>query len=99
MLALRESWKHRVMRHNAHLRWMAVEIGRRTGLNDHVFDLRVHELRQAALGPAAVPRLRRLAELRLDRRQSFADVHLPTVITLDALRTLEKSAMLDSSAS
>ncbi len=100
MLALRESWKHLVMRPYAHLRWMAVEIGRRTGLNDHVFDLRVPELRQAALGPAAVPRLRRLAELRLDRRQSFSDVHLPMVVTLDALRTLNEGATpADSGAS
>jgi rifampicin phosphotransferase len=90
MLALRESWKHLIMRPYAHLRWMAVEIGRRTGLHDCVFDLRVAELRQAALGPAAVPRLRRLAGLRVDRRQSFADVHLPMVVTLDALRTLNE---------
>jgi phosphohistidine swiveling domain-containing protein len=92
MLALRESWKHLVMRPYAHLRWMAVEIGRRTGLNDSVFDLRTSELRQAALGPAAVPRLRRLAELRLDRRQSFSDVHLPMIVTLEALRTLDEGA-------
>jgi phosphohistidine swiveling domain-containing protein len=92
MLALRESWKHLVMRPYAHLRWMAVEIGRRTGLNDHVFDLKVRELRQIALGPAAVPRLRRLATLRLDRRQGFSDVHLPMVVTLDALRTLNEGA-------
>jgi rifampicin phosphotransferase len=90
MLALRERWKHLVMRPYAHLRWMAVEIGRRTGLNDHVFDLRVPEVRQTALGPAAVPRLRRLAGLRVDRRQSFSDVHLPMVVTLDALRTLNE---------
>jgi phosphohistidine swiveling domain-containing protein len=88
MLALRESWKNLVMRPYAHLRWMAVEIGRRTGLNDRVFDLRVAELRQAARGPAAVPRLRRVAELRAERRHDFADVHLPAVVTLDALRTL-----------
>jgi phosphohistidine swiveling domain-containing protein len=99
MLALRESWKHLVMRPYAHLRWMAAEIGRRTGLNDHVFDLRVHELRQAALGPAAVPRLRRLAGLRLDRRQSLSDVHLPMVVTLDALSTLNKGATPDAGAS
>src|SRR5262249_39434154 len=77
MLSLRESWKHLIMRPYAHLRWMGVEIGRRTGLNDAVFDLRVAELRQAALGPAAVPRLRRLAALRADRRQRLSDVHLP----------------------
>jgi hypothetical protein len=99
MLALRESWKHLLMRPYAHLRWMAVEIGRRTGLNDRVFDLRVPELRRAALGPAAIPRLRRLAGLRLDRRQSFADVQLPTVVTLDALRTLDEGATPDSGAS
>jgi len=99
MLALRESWKHLVMRPYAHLRWMAVEIGRRTGLNDHVFDLRVSELRQTALGPAAVPRLRRLAELRLERRQSLSDVHLPMVLTLDALNTLNKGATQDAGAS
>jgi phosphohistidine swiveling domain-containing protein len=100
MLGLRESWKHLVMRPYAHLRWMAVEIGRRTGLNDHVFDLRVAELRQAALGPDAVPRLRRLAELRSDRRQSFSDVHLPMIVTLDALRTLNECATpADSGAS
>jgi phosphohistidine swiveling domain-containing protein len=99
MLALRESWKHLVMRPYAHLRWMAVEIGRRTGLNDYVFDLRVPELRRAALGPAAVPRLRRLAELRRDRRQGLSDVHLPTVVTLDALRTLDARAAAAQSAS
>lgn len=92
MLALRESWKHLVMRPYAHLRWMAAEIGRRTGLNDSVFDLRVSELRQVTRGPAALPRLRLLAELRLDRRQSFADVHLPMIMTLDALRTLNEGA-------
>jgi phosphohistidine swiveling domain-containing protein len=100
MLALRENWKHLVMRPYAHLRWMAVEIGRRTGLNDHVFGLRAPELRRAALGPDAVPRLRRLAELRIDRQQSFSDVHLPMVVTLDALRTLGDGAPpTDSGAS
>ena len=100
MLALRDSWRHLIMRPYAHLRWMAVEIGRRTGLNDYVFDLRVAELRQAALGPAAVPRLRRLAELRLDRRSSFADVHLPMIVKLDALSALDDSvAAANSGAS
>jgi len=88
MLALRESWKHLLMRPYAHLRWMALEAGRRTGLNDGVFELRVAELRRAALGPAAIPRLRRLAALRAERRQRLADVHLPMVVTLDALRSL-----------
>jgi len=100
MLALRESWKHLIMRPYAHLRWMAAEIGRRTGLNDDVFDLRVSELPQVARGPAAVPRLRRLAALRLDRRQTFSDVHLPMIVTLDALRTLDGGATpADSGAS
>jgi phosphohistidine swiveling domain-containing protein len=100
MLALRESWKHLIMRPYAHLRWMASEIGRRTGLNDSVFDLRASELRQAARGPLAVPRLRRLAELRLERRQSFSDVHLPMIMTLDALKTLnEGSASSDAGGS
>jgi rifampicin phosphotransferase len=71
---------------------MAAEIGRRTGLNDCVFDLRVRELQQAALGPAAIPRLRRVAELRRDRRQSFSDVHLPMIVTLDALQALNDEA-------
>jgi rifampicin phosphotransferase len=92
MLALRESWKHLIMRPYAHLRWMAGEIGRRTGLNDGVFDLRVSELRQAALGPSAIPRLRRLAGLRRNRRETFSDVHLPMIVTLDALRTLNDDA-------
>jgi phosphohistidine swiveling domain-containing protein len=91
MLALRESWKHLIMRPYAHLRWMAAEIGRRTGLNESVFDLRVPELRQLARGPAAVPRLRRLAGLRVDRQQNFSDVHLPMILTLDALRALNGS--------
>jgi phosphohistidine swiveling domain-containing protein len=89
MLALRESWTHLVMRPYAHLRWMGAEIGRRTGLNDFVFDLRIEELRQAALGPAAVPRLRRLAELRVNRWEGFSDVNLPAIVTLDTLRALE----------
>jgi phosphohistidine swiveling domain-containing protein len=96
MLSLRESWKHLLMRPYAHLRWMAAEIGRRTGLNDCVFDLRVAELRRAARGPSAVPRLRRLAELRFERRQSFSDVHLPMIVTLDALRTLDGGDADDS---
>jgi phosphohistidine swiveling domain-containing protein len=99
MLSLRESWKHVLMRPYAHLRWMAAEIGRRTGLNDCVFDLRVAELRRAAHGPSAVPRLRRLAELRFDRRQSLSDVHLPMLVTLDALRALDSGVAPDSGAS
>jgi hypothetical protein len=96
MLALRESWNDLVMRPYAHLRWMAVEIGRRTGLNDRVFDLRVAELRQAARGPQSVPRLRRLARLRAESRRNFSDVHLPVIVTLDALRTLDDGASADS---
>ena len=99
MLSLRESWKHLVMRPYAHLRWMALEIGRRTGLNDRVFDLRARELRQAALGPAAIPRLSRLAELRFDRRQSLRDVHLPMIVTLDALGSLNEGATPADAAS
>ena len=98
MLSLRESWKHVLMRPYAHLRWMAAEIGRRTGLSDGVFDLRPAELRRAALGPSAIPRLRRLAELRAARRQSFSDVHLPMIVTLDALRALDGGAASDSDA-
>jgi phosphohistidine swiveling domain-containing protein len=99
MLTLRESWKHLVMRPYAHLRWMALEIGRRTGLNDGVFELRPAELRRAALRPAVVPRLRRIASLRAERRQRLADVHLPMIVTLDALRSLNDSATpFDASA-
>jgi len=99
MLALREAWKHLIMRSYAHLRWMALEVGRRTGLNDSVFDLNVGEVARVARGPATIPRLRRLAGLRRERRQSFSDIHLPMLVSLDMLRRLDGGvASADSGA-
>jgi phosphohistidine swiveling domain-containing protein len=86
MLELRETWKAELMRSYAHLRWMALELGRRKCLGDDVFWLKPTELAHLC---SAKPRAResRAAVLALIARRKarmagFERVSLPSLLTL-----------------
>ncbi len=85
MLELREQWKMEIMRPYAHLRWMALELGRRSGLGEDVFWLRLSELLKNG---SDMNRYQTKIEDRKQRFKSFRKLSFPVVVSLDELENI-----------
>lgn len=83
MLELREHWKDALLSVYAHLRWVAVELGRQSGLGEQIFWLKPSELPRA-WGPSAIDRarLQELVARRRQRHEWLQPVSLPLVFSL-----------------
>lgn len=84
MLELRERWKMELLRPYAHIRFIAVELGRRMGLNEDIFWLTVDEV----LAIEKMTPTKETLDLIEERKKSFNSfdkVKLPQIITLSEI--------------
>lgn len=84
MLELREQWKMEIMRPYAHLRWMAMELGKRGKLNDDIFWLRLTEVLKNKDYLAHKTKI----EDRKQRFKNFRKLSFPVVVSLNELENI-----------
>jgi phosphohistidine swiveling domain-containing protein len=81
ILELREQWKMEILRPYAHIRWMALELGRRNGLSDSIFWLRLSEI----LSNGDLATYKHRIDDRKTRFHAFRHLSFPVVTTLGEL--------------
>ena len=86
LMELREHWKDSLLKFYAHLRWVALELGRKTGLGEKIFWLRGREIREVVQGtPVRALALARVADRRKQEWSWLSSAALPQVFRLQDL--------------
>ncbi len=84
MLELRERWKMGIMKTYTNLRWLSQELGRRNGLGDDIFWLRLTEILKGAHAKDA--KLVAKISDRKSRFRAFKQISFPAIVSLSQLR-------------
>lgn len=90
LLELREKLKLEILRPYAHIRYLALEIGKRTGLGDLVFWLSSKELLEAEYNKD-IQLLKSHAETKKEQYESFQTLSLPMIVSLDEIEEILNS--------
>lgn len=93
MLELREQWKMEIMRPYAHLRWLALEIGKRSNLGEDVFWLRLSEVLKYNSKTNAFSQK---IQDRKQRFNAFRKLSFPVVVSLDELENIVSGKEISS---
>jgi phosphohistidine swiveling domain-containing protein len=90
MLELREHWKMEILKPYAEIRFMALELGRRTGLGDDIFWLRLSEIAKykSDLKAGFNDKLSAKVLERKTRFHAFKNFHFPEYIQLSEIDDL-----------
>jgi len=85
---LKEEAKHHCLRQLRNIRRVVLEIGRRTGLDDDIFQLHCDEVLQLKRS-AFVEQARNIVAGRKQRSEAWTGVRLPSVLTLKDLESID----------
>jgi phosphohistidine swiveling domain-containing protein len=80
LLELREQWKMEILRPYAHIRYSSLELGRRLGLANDIFQLSVEEIEQLANGKVLLEDIKIIIRNRKQELNAYKGVYLPDVL-------------------
>lgn len=83
LLELREQWKMEILRPYAHVRYMSLEIGKRSGIGNDVFHLTVEEVEALATGQGSLDEMRTKVRQRKEELEAWQSVYLPDILRLE----------------
>lgn len=95
LLQLREKLKLEILRPYAHIRYLALALGEKTGLGDGVFWLHAHELCEAHFDKD-IELLKSVASKRKAQHKAFATLSLPLILSLDEIGNVVEGDSKDS---
>ena len=87
MIELRESWKMELLRPYAHIRFLALEIGKRFHIEEDIFWLDKEEILSLQT-VASLDELKMKIDERKAQAKSFKKISLPDVLTLSELESV-----------
>ncbi|MCF8060637.1 MAG: hypothetical protein K9K67_15145 [Bacteriovoracaceae bacterium] len=85
LLELREQWKMEILRPYAHIRYTALEIGRRTNLGNDIFHLTMEEISSLVEGELSLESLQTIIRERKEELNAYKSVYLPDVLLKNEL--------------
>lgn len=94
MLELREKWKMELLRPYAHIRFIALEIGKRCGIGNDIFWLtfsEINELKEYKVDEELLELIRK----RKQQQVSFEKINLPQIITLNEIDNIFSNKLSD----
>ncbi|MGE3609495.1 MAG: PEP/pyruvate-binding domain-containing protein [Bacteriovoracaceae bacterium] len=80
MLELREQWKMEILRPYAHIRYISLEIGKRTGLVNDIFNLTVEEVTDLMNKKLDFSEIKSVVKNRKEELDSYKGIYLPDVL-------------------
>ena len=80
LLELREQWKMEILRPYAHIRYTSLELGRRLGLNNDIFQLTVEEIEELHANRESLPAVKSVIRQRKEELNAYKGVYLPDVL-------------------
>lgn len=80
LLELREQWKMEILRPYAHIRYISLELGKRLGLGQDIFQLTVEEVEELAQGKVDLALIKKKISRRKEELDAYKGVYLPDVL-------------------
>jgi phosphohistidine swiveling domain-containing protein len=80
LLELREQWKMEILRPYAHIRYTSLELGRRLGLNNDIFQLTVEEIEELYANREKLAAVKSVIRQRKEELNAYKGVYLPDVL-------------------
>jgi len=79
-LELREQWKMEILRPYAHIRYISLELGRRLGLGQDIFQLTVEEVEELAGKKGSLELIKNKIKRRKEELDAYKGIYLPDVL-------------------
>jgi phosphohistidine swiveling domain-containing protein len=80
LLELREQWKMEILRPYAHIRYISLELGRRLGLGQDIFQLTVEEVEELASKKGSLELIKNKIKRRKEELDAYKGIYLPDVL-------------------
>lgn len=98
MIELRESWKMELLRPYAHIRFLALEIGKRFHLEEDIFWLNKEEILSLQTVKALDELQMKIAKRKAEAK-AFKKISLPDILTLEELDSVVHNKFMDQQKS
>lgn len=82
LLELREQWKMEILRPYAHIRYISLEIGKRYGIGNDIFNLTMEEVESLASGKCELNMVKEKVRRRKEELLAYQGVYLPDILKL-----------------
>lgn len=92
LLELREQWKMEVLRPYAHIRYLSLQLGKRLGVGNDIFQISIEEVEALAQKSLSLDELKKTIRLRREELDAYKGIYLP-----DILKKAELSKHLENS--
>jgi phosphohistidine swiveling domain-containing protein len=80
LLELREQWKMEILRPYAHIRYLSLELARRTSMGNDIFHLTVEEVEGLVEGKQSTLSLKQIVRERKEKLNSFKGIYLSDIL-------------------
>ena len=98
LLELREQWKMEILKPYSHIRYISLELGKRLGLSQDIFQLTVEEVQDLASGKEKVEILKKKITRRKEELDAYKGIYLPDVLKIqEVAQCLEEIDMSSNS--
>jgi phosphohistidine swiveling domain-containing protein len=98
LLELREQWKMEILKPYSHIRYLSLELGKRLGLHQDIFQLTIEEIEGLATKNVAMEDIRKKIVRRKEELDAYKGIYLPDVLKIkDVANCLKEIDMSKSS--
>ncbi|GAB4013393.1 MAG: hypothetical protein Fur0010_10240 [Bdellovibrio sp.] len=98
LLELREQWKMEILRPYAHIRYSALELGKRLGVLNDIFHLTVEEVEELAKGTGNLNKAKEKIRSRKEEIDAFKGIFLPDVLLKSELEKHIENKEIDKNS-
>jgi phosphohistidine swiveling domain-containing protein len=98
LLELREQWKMEILRPYAHIRYLSLELGRRSGVGNDVFGLTIEEIKNLSQKKSDLVSVKKELRLRKEKLDAFKGIYLPDILKIQEFCSLLEDRKLDKNS-
>lgn len=98
LLELREQWKMEILKPYSHIRYLSLELGKRLGLHQEIFQLTIEEVEGLATKNITIEDIKKKIIRRKEELDAYKGIYLPDVLKIkDVANCLNELDMTKSS--